>query len=276
MSTAAAAAAVYPRVSYEARRARFTNVVATQLLDLIIAKQSNLCVSADLTKATDVLQLADQVGPYICMLKTHADIIEDFDAKFVEALQKLAEKHRFMIFEDRKFADIGNTVQHQYAHGVHKIADWSHIVNAHTLPGEGIISGLKAVGLPKQRALLLLAQMSSAGTLFTEAYTQQTVVLADKHPDFVIGFIAQRALPSPAGHDYLVLTPGVGLDDKGDGLGQQYRTPHDVLVKDGCDVIIVGRGIYKPGRDPVAEAKRYQKAGWDAYLASLAAAAGRK
>ncbi|KNE59622.1 orotidine 5'-phosphate decarboxylase [Allomyces macrogynus ATCC 38327] len=206
MSTATAAAVVYPRVSYEARRAHFTNTLATQLLDLIIAKQSNLCVSADLTKAADVLQLADQVGPYICMLKTHADIIEDFDAKFVEALQKLAGKHGFLIFEDRKFADIGNTVQHQYAHGVHKIADWAHVVNAHTLPGEGIISGLKA----------------------------------------------------------------------GDGLGQQYRTPHDVLVKDGCDVIIVGRGIYKPGRDPVAEAKRYQKAGWDAYLASLAAAAGRK
>jgi orotidine-5'-phosphate decarboxylase len=52
---------------------------------------------------------------------------------------------------------------------------------------------------------------------------------------------------------------------KGDALGQQYRTPRQVVLESGCDVIIVGRGIYGSG-DPVENAKMYQKAGWDAYL----------
>ncbi|KAI9149725.1 orotidine 5'-phosphate decarboxylase [Blastocladiella emersonii ATCC 22665] len=258
------------RSTYEARRANFAhNAAAVQLLDTMVAKQSNLCVSADLTKAAEVLALADAVGPHIAMLKTHVDIIEDFSAAFVDALAALAAKHRFVLFEDRKFADIGNTVKLQYAAGVHRIAEWAHFTNAHPLPGEGIVTGLAAEGVPRGRALLLLAQMSSAGSLFTDQYTAQAVAMAERNPQFCVGFIAQRRLP--ASRDFLVLTPGVGLDDKGDAMGQQYRSPHEVVVESGCDVIIVGRGIYKPGRDPVAEAKRYQAAGWEAYLASLAA-----
>jgi orotidine-5'-phosphate decarboxylase len=164
---------------------------------------------------------------------------------------------------------------------MHKIASWSHITNAHPVPGPGIISGLASVGLPLGRGLLLLAEMSSQGNLATGSYTQDAIRMARAQRDFVIGFIAmtresidQPGLASTPDEDFLILTPGVGLDNRGDGMGQQYKTPREVILERRCDVIIVGRGIYGKGDtiDVIAaqkQAERYREEGWKAYLERL-------
>ncbi|KAI0036797.1 orotidine monophosphate decarboxylase [Vararia minispora EC-137] len=266
--------------TYAERSAKQTNAAAIQLLDTIDRKKTNLCVSVDVTNSKDFLAIIDAVGPYVCLVKTHVDILEDFNRTLVEHLVQLSEKHDFLIFEDRKFADIGNTVALQYFSGVHRIASWAHITNAHPVPGPSVVKGLASVGLPMKRGLLLLAEMSTEGALARGEYTDEAVRIARTHRDFVIGFIAQRRMegvglrPGETMHpteDFLVLAPGVGLDVKGDGMGQQYRTPRQVVFESGCDVIIVGRGIYgKPEALDVqavqAQAERYRKAGWDAYL----------
>jgi orotidine-5'-phosphate decarboxylase len=125
--------------------------------------------------------------------------------------------------------------------------------------------------------------MSSQGNLATGSYTQDAVEMARSHRDFVIGFIAmnrdniQKPEAAPdTNEDFLILTPGVGLDSRGDSMGQQYKTPREVILERRCDIIIVGRGIYSSG-DSVGvkaaqqQAKRYQEAGWSAYLERLGA-----
>lgn len=124
---------------------------------------------------------------------------------------------------------------------------------------------------PHARGLLLLAEMSSEGNLITPAYTSSCVSAARAQPDFVTGFISQHALNSGPRDVFLNFTPGVSLPPegedgvrKGDGLGQRWRSPREVIVGDGADVIIVGRGVLG-ARDRRAEAERYQKKGWEAY-----------
>ena len=75
------------------------------------------------------------------MLKTHIDVLTDFGPETVEKLAQLAKKHGFLLFEDRKYADIGNTALLQYTQGMYHTAGWADIINAHPVPGPGVING---------------------------------------------------------------------------------------------------------------------------------------
>lgn len=248
-------------MNYQKRADQVTNPAAKALLTLMQAKQTNLALAADVTTSAELISLVEAVGSEICVLKTHIDVIEDFSADLVTKLLELKRKHNFLIFEDRKFADIGNTVKLQYSGGVYHISDWADIINAHVVPGPGIIEGLRSVGLAKGAGLLLLAEMSSGGNLATGEYTKTAVAWAKEYSDFVIGFIGMKRLVNDP--RFITMTPGVNLAQAGDGLKQQYVTP-EAAVAGGSDVIIVGRGIYG-ATNPGAAAKQYREAGWKAY-----------
>lgn len=244
-------------------RVQFTqNPTAKKLFELMDKKRTNLCIAADFTTKKEILELAELLGPEICLLKTHIDIVNDFDEDLITQLKSLAEKHHFLIFEDRKFADIGNTVQLQYRDGIYHIADWADITNAHTVAGPGIIKGLEEVGMPKGNGLLLLAEMTPKGNLAKEEYTKASIAMAEQNEQFVIGFISTQKLSEKP--NFIHMTPGVQFNSEGDTLGQQYTTPEMVIGEKESDIIIVGRGI-TAAEDPLASAKMYREAGWDAY-----------
>jgi uridine monophosphate synthetase len=246
------------RSSYEQKLEHAQHSVSKKLLEIALAKKSNLIASADVTTTQELLDLAEKVGPHVIALKTHIDIISDFEyEKTIVPLKALAEKHQFLLMEDRKFADIGNTQELQFTSGVFKITDWADFVTSQ------VIGGFESLDCFKNVGVVAIVGMSSKGALTTASYREEALKVALSHPN-VIGGVSQNQIPE----ELLLFTPGVNLADSGDGKGQQYNTPEHVFKMLHSDFIIVGRGIYK-AEDPETAAITYKNEGWNAYVNSL-------
>lgn len=55
--------------TYGARAAAHPNPTARRLLEIMDRKKTNLCVSVDVTKSADVLEVVRRVAPAVCMVK---------------------------------------------------------------------------------------------------------------------------------------------------------------------------------------------------------------
>ncbi len=242
-----------------------------QYMQTAADKQSLVCFAADLQTVADIRETVETIGPYIACLKLHVDIVEDWSPDGWKDVCDLAKSLGVLIWEDRKFADIGR-VSRQQMGGVVDIRSWADIVTAHLISGPDIVNGLmegwKDVG--REGGILLLAQMSSRGNLLVPNYTK-SVVEQGKEMNGVMGFIGNgsnphdiKSLREMVGEGKMIWTPGINLNT-GDGVaGQQYGHPRDAVLA-GADCLIVGSGIHRSD-NPVNAAKEYARVSWEALL----------
>lgn len=59
--------------------------------------------------------------------------------------------------------------------GVFRISSWADLVNVHAVPGPGVVQGLQEAGEELGRGCLVIAEMSSKGSLATGEYTKAAV-----------------------------------------------------------------------------------------------------
>ena len=247
------------------------NPLSHRYMETAARKGSLVCLAADMRSVEELLDLVEEVGPHIAALKTHVDLVDDFSVDSWQRLVDAAQRHDLLLFEDRKFADIGKVSQNQMA-GAHDIRSWADIVTAHRLSGPDIVDGIAAGWADVERigGVLLLAQMSSSGNLLDATYTDETLATGRGSPP-VIGYIGNGSSPEEisslrdkVGEGKMIWTPGVNLSATGGILGQRYGHPADA-VKAGADAIIVGSGIHSSG-DPKGAAAAYAAASWNALV----------
>lgn len=78
-----------------------TSKIVQRILKISLEKKSNLCVAVDVDTADKLLEIAEQVAPYICILKTHIDAISGITDATINKLKCFAKQYNFLIMEDR-------------------------------------------------------------------------------------------------------------------------------------------------------------------------------
>ena len=257
--------------AWGARWANCAHPLSHEFMRIACEKESLVVLAADLPTIDGIVQLIEEVGDHVCALKTHVDMVEEFNMEDWGRVVETARSKGMMLFEDRKFADIGRVAQTQMR-GLYDIRSWADLVTSHSVSGPDIIDGLAAAwdGVERVGGVLLLAQMSSSGNLLEKAYTEGTLEIGRASPH-VMGYIGNgssgselKMLRSKVGEGRMIWTPGVNLSAEEGALGQRYGHPTEAVLS-GSDAIIVGSGIHK-SEEPRSAAQEYASSSWGALL----------
>ena len=208
-------------------------ITKEKVKEVIEAKKSNICLAADVENVTELFRVIEELGEYICILKIHYDIITDFHYNLEETIDKLNRykvKYNFLIWEDRKFADIGMVMVRQVKN---HISRWADIISVHS------ISGLDSVKTLDFISIFLIGELSSTGNLTDSNYIIRSSIIAEEL-DNVIGIVCQHKIKC----DKLMVVPGISLKQSEDGMGQQHNCI-DSPSKKFADIFVIGRGILK-------------------------------
>ena len=260
-----------PEQAWGARWVNCAHPLAHEYMRIACKKRSLVVLAADLPSIGEIVEIISKLGSRICVLKTHVDMVEDFTPAGWSDVVDAARGEDVLLFEDRKFADIGRVAQTQMG-GHYNIASWADIVTSHSVSGPDVVDGIAAAweGIERVGGVLLLAQMSSLENLLDNNYSHRTIGMGSASPH-VIGYIGNGSSPDSlaslreiVGEGKMIWTPGINIDVEKGVLGQRYGHPTDA-VRAGSDAVIVGSGIHG-AEDPLAAATEYAEASWISLL----------
>jgi orotidine-5'-phosphate decarboxylase len=194
---------------YSQRLEKHEHPLAKLLFEIADMKKSNLVVEAEFTTSEELLKCANgkdpisrrqqstlknltEIGPYITVLKTHVDMVQDRTDETIPRLTEAAENHQFLLMEDLKFGNIDNTVKKLPV----RIWGFANIVTVSILNWDGIVEDLSQVIFNKDddrywggRALVLIGHIPPAGHSVNYAHKDKCYEVAKNHPEIVIGFV---------------------------------------------------------------------------------------
>ncbi|MBP6217551.1 MAG: orotidine 5'-phosphate decarboxylase [Oligoflexales bacterium] len=249
------------RLSYAERSQHIAHPLASKILRLMARKKTNLALSLDLPQKELWLDLAEKIGPHICMLKTHVDVLEEYDPSIGLKLAEIAQRHEFVILEDRKLSESGQTLLHQYHGGPYKISSWAELVSVHAMASletfDTLSGNLKGVD---ERGVFLSDDTPAKSSFFDTLLQEKLAETACQNVGFIVGFITRKRLMNS---HLISMYPETTLESS-----SVHSHPDFVFSQLQSDIMLAGPSIYS-SENPLYLAQTFRELAWDAYERSL-------
>ncbi len=191
--------------------------------------------AADVSSMKTLFVELDKYGKKIGILKLHIDTFSDFSIENLLKLQDYKKKYNLLIWEDRKFADIGHIMDRQIKNSAYCYQDWVDIFTIHGIAGNESVQYI--INENPQFKWILVGQLSSTDNLITENYTEKCKEIYKSNVN-IVGMVCQEYL----GPEYIHIVPGISRNNEVDEKGQKYST---IASKSFADFFVIGRSISK-------------------------------
>ena len=202
---------------------------------LLKCMKKNIIWAADVPSMKILFEQLDIYGPKISVLKLHIDTFNDFTQENLLKLVDYKKKYDLILWEDRKFADIGNIMIKQIKNSIYYYLDWVDIFSIHCITGYDSLNATMNE-FPKLK-WIIIGQLSSSENLIDKEYTNSCKEIYDNIPN-IVGIVCQEYL----GPEYVHIVPGISKHIESDNQGQQYSSTEQ---KSFADFFVVGRSISK-------------------------------
>ena len=208
---------------------------------------SPVIVALDFSSESDAMQLVEKLEPSLCRLKVGKELFTRCGPALVTELVD----RNFDIFLDLKFHDIPNTVA-QACKAAADLGIW--MLNVHALGGEKMmLAAREALNSDDSPLLISVTWLTSSGQAELDALgiksTPQEMVsrLANMTSNAGLDGVVCSALEAPIlrqheGDDFILVTPGIRLDDSDKDDQKRVVTPEKAIA-DGASYLVIGRPI---------------------------------
>ena len=229
--------------------------------------RSRLCLALDTGDLGEAVRLAKSVEPHFGWVKVGLELFTAHGPRAIESVRGLG----LDVFLDLKLHDIPNTV----ASAAREISNLgASMLNVHCLGGEEMIrwavdavretsagfrrSPPKVVGVTLLTSLdqqFVASVLGYPGTIDQLVISLGSLARTAGADGVVASALELRALKREFGASFVVVTPGVTLDDGAAPADQRRTTTVSHAIADGADLVVIGRAVSRSS-DPQDAAGR--------------------
>ncbi|KAK7588087.1 hypothetical protein V9T40_005332 [Parthenolecanium corni] len=186
---------------YESRLETMKIPIAQKLFRLILEKKTNLCVDLGLSSTDDIVETADLIGPYVCIIGIHLDACEKLNKKQIAALRKSAAIHNFLIMDDRKLSETGSVLLDQ----LRKILNIVDLVTVLPLPGNDILKEMNAIADEKpDKGIFFTGSLLTEDAFLKASFEKKVVTMGLDQNKSLLGFVTHQNSSIPTNYVHMM------------------------------------------------------------------------